>query len=274
MSTYVIGDVQGCFDSLERLLASISYSPASDTLCFVGDLVNRGPRSLEVLRFVRALGERGRLVLGNHDLYLLQRYYGRTRKRARDTLDAVLAASDAPSLLDWLRRQPLVIAIGNSVVVHGGLLPSWSVAMAQAFAGEVERELAASLKPSPLVMKALDQKGIDAFEEDSVGVRRIAGIVAVLTRARCLRADETLCTGWKGPPEGAPRGCYPWFTYPTERPERVLFGHWAALGIHRGPRHIALDSGCVWGQKLSALRIEDDRLFQVDSVEGGTADDD
>lgn len=213
-------------------------------------------------------------MLGNHDLYLLQRYYGRARRRARDTLDAVLAARDAPQLLDWLRHQPLLTMAGSAVVVHAGLLPSWSIPQAQALAAEVQRELTAADAPSPLVLTALDERGVAAYDERSTGARRLAQIVTVLTRVRCLRADETLCAGWKGPPEGAPRGCRPWYAYPTARQERVLFGHWAALGIRVDANHMALDSGCVWGQKLSALRIEDDRLFQVDSVEGGTADDD
>lgn len=276
MSTYVIGDVQGCFESLEKLLATVRFDARRDRLCFVGDLVNRGPRSLEVLRFVRGLGERATVVLGNHDLYLLQRYYARVRKRARDTLDPVLAARDTPQLLDWLRRQPLIAPTGvpDRFVVHAGLLPSWSIEMAQGLAREVEAHLAAPGGPSTLVLAALDEKGVDRFEDDSLGVRRLAGILSVLTRVRCLRADETLCTGWKGPPVGAPRGCRPWFVYPSERPTRLVFGHWAALGIYADPRHNALDSGCVWGQKLTALRLEDDRLFQVDSVEGGTVDDD
>lgn len=275
MSTYVIGDVQGCFDSLTKLLAKVAFDPQVDRLVFVGDLVNRGPRSLEVLRFVHGLGPRAQTVLGNHDLYLLQRYYGHIKKRSRDTLDPLLAASDAPRLIDWLRRQPLLLELpSGDVVVHAGILPSWSVAMARALAAEVERELAAGNGISKIALVALEERSVDRFDERNTGARRIAEILGVLTRMRCLRTDETMCAGWKGPPDGAPRGCRAWFTYPCERPERVLFGHWAALGIFRDARHMALDSGCVWGQKLSALRLDDNSLLQVDSVEGGSVDDD
>lgn len=274
MSTYIIGDVQGCFDTLSRLLGEVRFDRNRDQLVFVGDLVNRGPRSLEVLRFCHGLGSRARVVLGNHDLHLVHRYYARARARGRDTLDKVLAAVDGALLLDWLRRQPLVIELDAAIVVHAGVLPAWSAAEALRLGDEVSRELAAERRPTQLILNALEHRGAEPWQPSLRGVDRLASILSVLTRMRCMREDGSLCHSWKGAPESAPAGCRPWFSYPTARDKRVVFGHWAALGVRRGPLWAGLDSGCVWGQKLTALRLETDELISVDSVEGGTRDDD
>lgn len=262
MATYVLGDVHGCFDTLRALLARIRFDPERDRLWLVGDLVNRGPASLEVLRWARELGERAVAVLGNHDLHLLARAWGLARAKPRDTLDELLAAPDAEELLAWVRSWPLLVREGKTVMVHAGLLPAWTLAQAEALAREVSqelrgpggRQLLATLKSEPWPPWSPE---LPAAER-----RRLA--LAAFANLRTLTADGCLCNGFAGPPQEAPPGCRPWFELPTRRDTRtrVLFGHWAALGLHRAPGLAALDSGCVWGGHLTALRLDDGELFQ------------
>jgi len=258
MATYAVGDVQGCFDELRRLLEAISFDPKKDRLWFVGDLVNRGPKSLEVLRFVRGLGARAVTVLGNHDLHLVTQFEGFERPRKDDTFQDVLAAPDARELVDWLRRRPLMHANQNFVLVHAGLLPRWTIRTALALAGEVEA--------------ALRGRGYRKFLEHMYGSKpeswsgRLSGwdrlrvIVNAMTRMRFCTPRGKMEFHAKGvkPPAGYRR----WFdTY--KRSKTVVFGHWSQLGLSVGKRHVGLDSGCVWGGSLTALRLEDRALYQV-----------
>ncbi|HZH04338.1 MAG TPA: symmetrical bis(5'-nucleosyl)-tetraphosphatase [Myxococcaceae bacterium] len=267
MATYAIGDIQGCFGTLERLLERIHFRPGPDRLWLVGDLVNRGPRSLEVLRWARGLGEAAVTVLGNHDLHLLARAYGLSDAMPRDTLDEVLAAPDRDVLLDWLRRRPLLYREPPFTLVHAGLLPAWTEEDAEAEAREVATELQA--RPEALLAGWLAHRRQKILWQPA--------LPAEARRATALRALTTLrtCTadGWEhsydGPPAGAPSGYYPWFEAPTRRSTgtRVVFGHWAALGLSLGPSWVGTDSGCVWGRTLSAVRLEDFLVFQETAID-------
>jgi len=257
VATYVIGDVQGCYVTFERLLERVKFS-AGDRLWLVGDLVNRGTGSLEVLRRVRSLGARAQVVLGNHDLHLIARHHGVAPRKRRDTLDAVLAARDREPLVDWLQRQPFVVVEGEHVLVHAGLLPSWTVADAEREARAVERELAGPGARDFLELARREPERGVRFRAGESGFKRLQAALWVLTRVRTLRADESLCLVFDGAPAEAPPGCRPWFEYPARwTPSTVLFGHWSALGQYIGKNAIGLDTGCVWGRALTALRLDD-----------------
>jgi bis(5'-nucleosyl)-tetraphosphatase (symmetrical) len=252
VATYAIGDVQGCMASLERLLALIDFSPPEDRLWLVGDLVNRGPRSLDVLRWAYDNDSVITCVLGNHDLHLLARAAGAADAKKRDTLDDVLNARNSERLLTWLRHRPLIHVQHDFVLVHGGLHPQWTILDARARAAEIEHQLRV-----PTWRAFLD---------------RWRAILAYLARARMLRADGRVEPDYDGPPAQAPAGLTPWFAVPDAawRTHTILFGHWSALGLDLGSHHVALDTGCVWGRSLTALRLDDRMVFQAKSVEGAS----
>ncbi|MDR1888102.1 MAG: symmetrical bis(5'-nucleosyl)-tetraphosphatase [Zoogloeaceae bacterium] len=272
MSTYAIGDIQGCFNSFRRLLDCCAFDPAQDKLWLVGDLVNRGPDSLSTLRYVKSLGDAAITVLGNHDLYLLMIAEVRDARRARDdTLQTVLDAPDRAELLDWLRHRPMCHAEGEYCMVHAGLLPQWSVKKACNLAAEVEtrlrgedyREFLAQLWGSKPACWSGKLQGMD----------RLRVIVNAMTRMRfcSIKTEDNgkrceMNFSAKGKVENAPRGCLPWFELPDRKSaDRVLVtGHWSALGLKMTPNLLALDSGCLWGGQLTAVRLEDRALFQVD----------
>ena len=259
MAVYAIGDIQGCYEPLRRLLDALEFEPARDSLWITGDLVNRGPQSLEVLRFVSGLAHVV-CVLGNHDLHLLALASGAAsaRKRSRDTLDEVLAAPDRDELLEWLRARPLAhydVAIGW-LLVHAGVPPQWDLAQTLACAREVEN--------------VLHSEGSDRFLDDMYGdqparwdtslqgIERWRFITNCLTRMRYCDASGRLDLESKGPPGTQPAGYVPWFRAPQRATAgtRILFGHWAALGYLREPYLLALDTGCVWGQGLTGARLD------------------
>ena len=259
MATYTIGDVQGCIDELQALLAQLSFSGARDRLWFVGDLVNRGPASLEVLRLVRGLGEKAVVVLGNHDLHLLCVAAGYAKKRDDDTLDELLAAPDAAQLLDWLRTRQLMHVEGGHALVHAGLLPQWSVDKALGLAREAERALRA---PAYRDFLAHMYGGAPAaWRDDLTGWDRLRVIVNAMTRLRFCNAGGEMELRAKG--AEAPPGFRPWFELRPTGELPIVCGHWSALGLKLSKKLIALDSGCVWGGSLTALRLEDRTLFQV-----------
>ena len=259
MATYAIGDVQGCYEELQALLARLDFDPARDRLWFVGDLVNRGPGSLEVLRFVRGLGEKAVVVLGNHDLHLLCLAEGTAKKRADDTLDTLLAAADAPQLLEWLRHRPLIHVEHQYAMVHAGLLPQWSIGKAQALAGEVERALRAADHRE--FLSKMYGGMPTAWRDDLAGWDRLRVIVNAMTRLRFCNAGGEMELSAKG--AEAPPGYRPWFDLRPPHELPIICGHWSALGLRLADRLAALDSGCVWGGSLTALRLEDRNLFQV-----------
>lgn len=259
MATYAIGDLQGCADELEALLQQLLFDATRDRLWFVGDLVNRGPKSLEALRLVRSLGENAVVVLGNHDFHLLCLAEGYAKKRPDDTLDAVLAAPDAPQLLDWLRRRPLMHAEAGYAMVHAGLLPQWTLEQAQALAREVEAALRGDGYRDLLAQLYGSQPR--AWRDDLAGWDRLRVIVNAMARLRFCSADGEMDLAATG--KEAPAGLRPWFEFRPAGERPIICGHWSALGLKLTEKLAALDSGCVWGGSLSALRLEDRRLFQV-----------
>jgi bis(5'-nucleosyl)-tetraphosphatase (symmetrical) len=266
VARYAIGDIQGCMSSLERLLALIDFSRHRDQLWLVGDLVNRGPRSLDVLRWAIDLGPTVTCVLGNHDLHLLGRAAGATQAKPRDTLDAVLAAADSDRLIDWLRHRPLLHADTRHALVHAGLHPKWTVDDAKARAAEIEHELRG---PSWRAFLAQIQGPPPRWDPRLGGSDRWRAILAYLVRARTLKPDGRVEPDFDGPPSQAPAGCVPWFRFPDRAwtTHTVVFGHWAALGLDLGPHHAGIDTGCVWGKSLTAFRLDDRSVFQVKAVE-------
>lgn len=264
MATYAIGDIQGCFTSLMALLKRVAFDPAHDRLWLVGDLVNRGPDSLHTLRFVRDLGPAAVTVLGNHDLYLLMVAYGAVRSRAKDdTIQAVLDAPDRDALLGWLRTRPLMHVENGFAMVHAGLLPSWSVPQARALAREVEGALAGPYHADLLHNMWGSEPA--AWHPDLRDYARMRVIVNAMTRMRFCTLDGQMDFKVKGEVTKAPKGYVPWFEVPGRKSAdtTLVFGHWSALGLRVEPRLLALDSGCLWGRELSAVRLEDRAVFQV-----------
>ena len=263
MSTYAIGDVQGCFDELLQLLAAVGFDRRKDRLWLVGDLVNRGPQSLAVLRFVRELGSAAVTVLGNHDLHLLTYAAGLAKPRPDDTLDEVLAAPDRTELIDWLRGLPMIHVEGEYVLVHAGLLPQWSVQQAEALGREVEAALRGARHREFLAH--LYGSKPDRWDEQLRGADRLRVIVNAMTRMRFCTADGIMEFQTKGQVTAAPRGYMPWFDVPGRRSadHTLVCGHWSALGLLVAPRLLAIDAGCVWGGCLTAVRLEDRAITQV-----------
>ena len=272
MATIAIGDVQGCYDQLLRLLERAGFDERRDTLWFVGDLVNRGPQSLETLRFVKGLGARAVTILGNHDLNLLAVAAGIRKPHRGDTNAAVLAAPDREELLAWLRHRKLMHAGDGYAMVHAGLLPQWSIARALALAREVEEALQASGHLE--FLERMYGNEPRRWREDLAGYDRLRIIVNAMTRMRIATADGTLELDHKLGLDTMPAGYLPWYDVPgrASRGTAILFGHWAAHGLLVREDAICLDSGCVWGRALTALRLEDRRLYQLDCAElAGTA---
>jgi len=264
MATYAIGDIQGCFTSLMALLNRVDFDPARDRLWLVGDLVNRGPDSLRTLRFVRELGPAAVTVLGNHDLYLLMVANGAVRSRGKDdTIQAVLDAPDRDALLGWLRTRPLMHVEDGFAMVHAGLLPGWSVPQARALAREVEGALAGPYHADLLHNMWGSEPA--AWHSELRDYARMRVIVNAMTRMRFCTPDGQMDFKVKGEVTKAPKGYVPWFEVPGRKSAdtTVVFGHWSALGLRVEPRLLALDSGCLWGRELSAVRLEDRAVFQV-----------
>ena len=263
MATYAIGDVQGCFGALQRLLDAFGFNRRRDRLWFVGDLVNRGPDSLATLRFVKDLGEGAVTVLGNHDFHLLAVASGHAKKHRGDTLDAVLAAPDREALLAWLRHRPMLHVEGKRAMVHAGLLPQWGIAKAQTLAREVESALRGANWHA--FIETLYGNKPDSWSDDLRGPDRLRVIVNAMARMRFCSADGRIDLRTKGETAKAPPGLFPWFDTPgrASSDHTLIFGHWSTLGLTLRPRLLALDSGCVWGGSLSAVRLEDRMVFQM-----------
>lgn len=264
MATYVIGDLQGCLEPLRRLLALIDFDARRDRLWLVGDLVNRGPDSLAVLRWARGLGEACVAVLGNHDLHLLGVAAGLRRPKERDTLAPVLAAPDGHDLVDWLASRPLLVRDGPFIMTHAGLHPAWSDDDAVACARELEAALAPARRRETLAALAEDDDEV-RWPTSATGPGRLRAIAAILTRMRLVSPTGVLELEYSDAPDDGPPGYSPWFRLPARRAAGtvVVFGHWAALGLLDEPTLLALDTGCVWGNRLTAARLDDRRIFSV-----------
>lgn len=263
-SVWAIGDVQGCFGALQRLLEKIRWAPGGDRLWLCGDMVNRGPESLATLEFCRRYSDDVDVVLGNHDLHLLAvAESGRAPKR-KDTLNDILNSPDRAALLEWLAAQPLIRydESRQAVLVHAGILPHWSVSQALALAGEVE----ACLKGAGRVkfLGAMYGNQPDRWSPALEGMDRLRFIVNVMTRMRFIGAEGELDMQSKGPPQDAPKGFRPWFEFPRGDQTRIFFGHWAALmGRSDHPQRLALDTGCVWGESLTAMNVDTGERISV-----------
>jgi bis(5'-nucleosyl)-tetraphosphatase (symmetrical) len=273
MATYVIGDIQGCARTLHALLEQLKLS-TSDRLWCVGDLVNRGEGSLEVLRTLRSLGERARVVLGNHDLHLLACSAGAALERD-DTLSECLTAPDAPELLSWLRAQPLLYQEGESAMVHAGIDPRWSWAEATERAREVEGVLQSPQGLELLARYHPSRKRRASADGGAEDLPRWVTDIAWFTRVRVVSAHGEVNERHKGGPSEVTGGAQPWFMlyegrapFDPHRPKTLYFGHWAALGLRRGAQTFALDTGCIWGRYLTAVRVEDGAIFQQGLLEG------
>lgn len=270
MAVYAIGDIQGCYDPFARLLDELHFDPAADTLWLCGDLVNRGPKSLKTLRFVKSLGDAAITVLGNHDLHLLAVAAGVLDGEQRfASLEKILHAPDRDELLDWLRQRPLAHydATLDTLLVHAGTHPDWSVAQTLSRAAEVEAALRKPMIKG--VLRSLYGNMPNKWSDTLAGKKRRRFIVNCLTRMRMLTPQGRLNFAHSGSPFTARRKLVPWFDYRPRviRDTRIVFGHWSALGLIVLPKLVSLDTGCVWGRQLTAVRL-DTAMPQVLQVRG------
>lgn len=263
MSTYAIGDVQGCFQSFLSLLDVIQFDPAKDKLWLVGDLINRGNGSLETLRWAKAHEDSLILVLGNHDLHALAVAEGYVRAHRSDTLQAIFEAPDRDELLTWLRFRPMIHQEDEYVMVHAGLLPQWTAAQAVALAREVELALRGA-DYRDFLQQMYGNYPVQ-WQDDLEGMDRLRMITNAMTRLRVCSPSGAMDFHFKGELADVPAGCVPWFDVPgrASADATVIFGHWSALGLQQRDNLYALDTGCLWGGKLTALRLEDGATFQV-----------
>jgi bis(5'-nucleosyl)-tetraphosphatase (symmetrical) len=265
MSTYAVGDIQGCQAEFLELLALIGFDRNRDRLWLVGDLVNRGPDSLGVLRTVKALGDAAVTVLGNHDFHLLRLAAGFGKEHRDDTVRAVLDAPDRDALVDWLARRPLIHREGRWLMVHAGLIPQWSAGEAVALAREVESVLASGERTHFLQVLYGDQP--DRWDEALTGFDRLRVIVNVCARLRFCNAEGRMEFREKRGAHAAPGGYLPWFALPerASADHLLITGHWSTQELMLAPNVLMLDSGCLWGGTLTAVRLEDRRVFQIPS---------
>lgn len=257
MARWAIGDIQGCADELNELIRRIGFKADRDQLWFVGDLVNRGPQSLKVLRLVRSLGANAVTVLGNHDLHLLAVALVQAKIRKSDTLDAVLGAPDRDTLLEWLASLPLAhyAPAAGDLLLHAGVVPQWDVPQTLQLSAEVEQALRGS--PERLLNSMYGDQP-DRWQSSLKGVERLRFAVNVLTRLRFCTAEGRVDLKQSGKPGSVPPPLLPWFKVPQRASSetRIVFGHWSALGFHRGENVLALDTGCVWGGALTAIDLD------------------
>jgi len=265
MATYAVGDIQGCHDELQRLLDHVQFDPAKDKLWLVGDLVNRGPDSLKVLRFVKHLGKAATCVLGNHDLHTLAVANGHLQYHRQDNIDDVLHAEDRDELVHWLRHLPLLHHDPslNFTMVHAGLPPQWDLPTAQACAKEIETML-----QSEQHVEFLDKmygNEPNTWDENHSGWDRLRFITNCFSRLRYCDAQGKLALEEKGRPGSQAKGLMPWFEVPNRKNAgmRIVFGHWSTLGPIKSDLIFPIDTGCLWGEKLTALRLDDCQTFAI-----------
>lgn len=265
MTDYAIGDIQGCHDRLQAVLAKVDFSPSRDCLWVAGDLINRGPASLETLRFLEGLGDATRIVLGNHDLHLLAVVLGGHRTRKKDTLAEILDAPDLDRLVAWLRQQNLCLYDGDRdlFMAHAGLPHIWSVDLALACGREVEAVIRGP--EARAYFTGMYGNEPARWQDDLQGMDRWRAITNYFTRMRFIAADGTLELATKESAGAAPNGYQPWFQFPRDDQVRVIFGHWAALEGRTGSeRYIGLDTGCVWGGALTIMNLDSGERIHCD----------
>jgi bis(5'-nucleosyl)-tetraphosphatase (symmetrical) len=267
MALYLIGDVQGCDEALERLLTHIAFSPSRDTLYLLGDLVNRGPHNARVLRRLMGYGSSAQCLLGNHDLHLLAVSCGVRKPNTQDTTQDILTAPDGAELLHWLRHQHLSLQVGQVLMVHAGVLPSWTAPKTMALAGEVEAVLRSDdwVHFMPQMYGGLP----NVWRDDLAGADRLRVIVNALTRLRFCDAQGAMDFSVKEGADKAPAHLMPWFDVPGRQTAdvRIAFGHWSTVQIADRADVVCLDDGCVWGGCLSAAKLEaSDTLLTVNEA--------
>lgn len=267
MATYAIGDIQGCYHAFRSLLHQIGFQPEQDRLWLVGDLINRGSGSLEVLRLLVQYHSQHpsaiTAVLGNHDLHAITVAAGLKTPHRDDTLQPLLEAPDKGQLIDWLRHRPMAHHENGYLMVHAGVLPQWSAAQTISLAAEVEQMLRGPDYRNFLGSMYGNQP--DHWDDSLQGMDRLRLITNAITRLRVCTRDGTMDFKFKGELKDVPAGLIPWFRLPYRQSldTTILCGHWSALGLYQDDNVIALDTGCLWGGKLTALRLEDKQLFQV-----------
>ncbi len=256
MAVWAIGDIQGCAQSFDALLEQIAFNAQSDQLWIAGDLVNRGPDSAGVLRRIISLGTAARCILGNHDLSLLALDQGFIQPHRKDTFNSVLDAPDRQHLIAFLRQQPLVqyCATLDTLMVHAGILPVWDVVTAQALSDEINDVLGSDLYLP--FLEHMFGNTPNQWHDQLVGIERWRCIVNIMTRMRLLSSEQKIDFKYKDNPKKAPAKLAPWFSYPRQSTTRIIYGHWASLGYHEYANTICLDTGCVWGNSLTALRLD------------------
>jgi len=265
MATYAIGDIQGCYHAFQALLQRIQFDPKSDQLWLVGDLINRGNGSLEVLRWCYQHQDTIQIVLGNHDLHAIVVAHGVRKSNRSDTLQPILDAPDADVLLTWLRHQPLMVSNDDYTMVHAGLLPQWEVSQALTYAKEVEAALQSDNYGDFLLNMYGNTPNV--WHDGLTAYDRLRVITNVMTRMRVCSADGTLDFSFKGELADVPKGLMPWFDLPNRASQHhsMIVGHWSALGLHQSKNVYALDTGCLWGGQLTAMCLETKQITQVAS---------
>ncbi|ELB2904854.1 bis(5'-nucleosyl)-tetraphosphatase (symmetrical) ApaH [Vibrio alginolyticus] len=267
MATYIVGDIQGCFDELQRLLEKVSFSAKKDQLWLAGDLVARGPKSLETLRFVKSLGASAIVVLGNHDLHLLAVAHGIKKVKDKDRTAPIFTVPDKEELLTWLAQQPLMAEHDEFVMCHAGISPQWNLKTARKCAREVERIIQS--EELPWLLKNMYSNQPDSWDDSLQGLDRYRYIINAFTRMRFCFPDGRLDMDCKLPPQQVSGNeLIPWFDVPKRihLNKAVLFGHWAALQGYMNNEVIGLDTGCVWGGSLTMIRWEDKKIFTQDAL--------
>lgn len=273
MSTYAIGDLQGCYAELQNLLDKINFDETNDQLWFAGDLVNRGPESLKCLRFVKSLGKNAKTVLGNHDLHLLAIANKVRNPHRKDTVDEILNADDSKKLLKWLRKQPLLVSDDelNYTMIHAGLPPQWSREQAKELAQETEALLQDKQRFNDFINNMYGDQP-DTWSKNLKDNDRYRFIINCFTRIRYIEKDGKLNLKENGAPGTQPKSLIPWYALPERKTkkEKIIFGHWST--VHLGNEKdfnkynvYPLDTGCLWGGELTAMRLEDEKLFSVPS---------
>jgi len=268
MNTFVIGDVQGCYDQLIELIAKIDVIAPQARLLFVGDLINRGPKSLDTLRLIKNLGTRAETVLGNHDLHLLAVSCGIRQLHRSDTLDPILEAQDKEELLDWLRHRPMALSVGKHLLVHAGVFTNWDKAKTLNLAQEIETELRSDRWQD--LLRTMYGNTPTLWDDQLRGAERHRCIINALTRMRFCHADGSMDFDLKEGTAKAPEHLSPWFDLANRQTQdcTVVFGHWSTLGLILRDNLISLDTGCVWGGKLTAVRLEDRLVVQCSNNDG------
>lgn len=263
MAIYAIGDIQGCYDDLLRLLDVIQFNPENDQLWFVGDLVNRGSKSLETLRFVKNLGDSAITVLGNHDLHLLAIYYLQKKAKKKDSLDAILKAPDKEELLDWLRTRPLFHYNDEYCLLHAGLPPQWDFAQTKEMAILLEQVLQGDNYID--FFKQMYGDLPNKWSDDLHGIERLRFTLNCFTRLRYCEADGTMDFHYKGSPGTQPEHLQPWFSVKNRKSigMKIVFGHWSTLGFYQGNHCYGIDTGCLWGGQLTALKLDSNQPQRI-----------